>query len=197
MVWQTWLERTFPAYTAPNESGTTEQLAKYPAFEAVSDKTGPALQTINERAAPAIRALNENAKRTATAIAENEMVQGIRRRATESVETVRTRAQEIDTRYTPEIVRRATRSFYDEVATADDAVPAVPVQPKLASEKRLNVKNTAVKFALDQTFGAVINTALFIAGMDALKGLDSNTIIADLQRVSICHHSSLLAYTDS
>ncbi|KAK4964339.1 hypothetical protein LTR66_012340 [Elasticomyces elasticus] len=36
--------------------------------------------------------------------------------------------------------------------------------------KKLNVANTAVKFALDQTLGAAFNTVLFIAGIGALRG---------------------------
>lgn len=37
-------------------------------------------------------------------------------------------------------------------------------------KKKLNIKNTAAKFALDQTFGAAANTILFIAGIALLRG---------------------------
>ena len=39
-----------------------------------------------------------------------------------------------------------------------------------ASSSKLNVRNTAYKFALDQTFGATLNTVGFIAGIGALQG---------------------------
>ncbi|KAF2717459.1 hypothetical protein K431DRAFT_334029 [Polychaeton citri CBS 116435] len=35
---------------------------------------------------------------------------------------------------------------------------------------KLNVKNTAVKFALDQSLGAAVNTIMFIAGMGLIAG---------------------------
>ena len=46
----------------------------------------------------------------------------------------------------------------------------------------LNKQNTAIKFALDQSLGAVVNTLLFIAGIGAIKGKDSATIMNDCQR---------------
>lgn len=59
--------------------------------------------------------------------------------------------------------------------------------------KRLHKTNTAVKFTLDQTVGAIVNSYLFIAGIGALKGKDSFTIWADCQRVSFaCDKKSLL-----
>ncbi|GAB7363211.1 hypothetical protein MBLNU230_g3493t1 [Neophaeotheca triangularis] len=41
-----------------------------------------------------------------------------------------------------------------------------PVQAK----KKLNIKNTGIKFALDQTLGAGVNTVMFIAGIGLLRG---------------------------
>ena len=50
--------------------------------------------------------------------------------------------------------------------------------------KKLHKANTAVKFVLDQTLGAVLNSYLFIAGIGVLKGKDTTSILADCQRVS-------------
>lgn len=47
------------------------------------------------------------------------------------------------------------------------------------SPKSLNVGNTAIKFFLDQTLGATVNTLLFIAGIDAMRGRSANTIVTD------------------
>lgn len=49
--------------------------------------------------------------------------------------------------------------------------------------KRLHKRNTVVKFVLDQTLGAIVNSFFFIAGIGALKGKDSSTIWNDCQRV--------------
>ena len=38
-------------------------------------------------------------------------------------------------------------------------------------EKTLNVRNTLIKLALDQTIGAVVNVAAYIGGSRALRGL--------------------------
>lgn len=50
--------------------------------------------------------------------------------------------------------------------------------------KKLQKGNTAIKFVLDQTLGAIVNGYLFIAGIGALKGKDISAIWADCQRVS-------------
>lgn len=51
-------------------------------------------------------------------------------------------------------------------------------------QKRLHKGNTAIKFGLDQTLGAIVNGYLFIAGIGALKGKDMATVWDDCQRVS-------------
>ena len=43
--------------------------------------------------------------------------------------------------------------------------------------------NTVKKVILDQTVGALLNTAIFIAGMGLLKGKDRQNIARDLHRV--------------
>ena len=42
--------------------------------------------------------------------------------------------------------------------------------------------NTAKKLILDQTVGAMVNTALFLSGMAALKGKKPRTIARDVER---------------
>ena len=39
------------------------------------------------------------------------------------------------------------------------------------SKKRLNIRNTISKFALDQTLGALVNVAAFLGGVRLLRGL--------------------------
>ena len=50
-------------------------------------------------------------------------------------------------------------------------------------KQKIDIKNTAIKFALDQTLGAMFNTVLFIAGIGALKGMDANRVIESIKRV--------------
>jgi protein Mpv17 len=52
-------------------------------------------------------------------------------------------------------------------------------------DKKLHKGNTMIKFVLDQTLGAMVNSYLFIASIGALKGRDASTIWADCQRVSL------------
>ena len=48
---------------------------------------------------------------------------------------------------------------------------------------KLNVRNTAIKFGLDQTLGAFANTLLFIAGIGALQGKRTDEIFVSCQKV--------------
>ena len=50
-------------------------------------------------------------------------------------------------------------------------------------ETRLSKTNTTIKFCLDQTIGAGVNTALFVYGMGMLKGLDFTQMNNNLQKV--------------
>lgn len=70
----------------------------------------------------------------------------------------------------------------------EEKFPADQIDEK--GTKTLHKRNTAVKFVLDQTIGAIVNSFLFIAGMGALKGKDSLTIWDDCQRVGYpcCAH---------
>ena len=49
----------------------------------------------------------------------------------------------------------------------------------------LDVKNTAKKFLMDQTFGATANTVAFISGMGALKGMNGSEIVEALRQVCV------------
>jgi len=60
------------------------------------------------------------------------------------------------------------------------STPAAAEKPQSAA-KKLNIKNTAIKFALDQTFGAAANTVLFIAGIAILRGHTFESIQQDVQ----------------
>lgn len=48
---------------------------------------------------------------------------------------------------------------------------------------RLSVSNTAIKFLLDQSLGAAVNTILFIVVMGLFKGLAWAQILDNVQRV--------------
>jgi hypothetical protein len=50
-------------------------------------------------------------------------------------------------------------------------------------KKQLDVKNTLVKFGLDQTVGAAFNIPIFISTIGALKGLGWEAIVSNIQRV--------------
>lgn len=47
----------------------------------------------------------------------------------------------------------------------------------------MDVKNTAIKFALDQSVGAAFNIFLFVAGVGMLKGLGYKEIVEALKKV--------------
>ncbi|EME88319.1 uncharacterized protein MYCFIDRAFT_55315 [Pseudocercospora fijiensis CIRAD86] len=48
--------------------------------------------------------------------------------------------------------------------------------------KKLSLKNTAIKFTLDQTLGSAINTVLFIAGIALLRGQSLDTVYTNIQQ---------------
>ena len=55
---------------------------------------------------------------------------------------------------------------------------------KPASEKKtLDVRNTVIKFIIDQTIGAVINIPLFLATIGAAKGQSLDQILTAIQEV--------------
>lgn len=223
VLWQTWLEETFPGYTSATDPGTTESLSKRPAVRSVTDRATPVLQSVNEKAGPALQTLNDKTAAVATAIADNETVKVVSRRVTDGVDTVRSKAREIDGKYRAPISDKLSRKASLAGAPTDASLPKTntittsdgddytladqgtddgvstatmqkwggedvatlqdPVQ-KQKVKKRLNVRNTAIKFALDQTFGALYNTVAFIVIMAALRGDSADKIFADVMRVS-------------
>ena len=62
----------------------------------------------------------------------------------------------------------------------EEKLPGYPLQ--VDGTRSLNIANTARKFVLDQTLGAAINTAIFIAGFAAMKGKDTQAIQREVRR---------------
>lgn len=151
----------------------------------------PTVKAVTEKAAPALQTLNEKATAAATALDDTEIVQMVKRRATEGVESVKAKAKEYEARagldvkgaatkasdlITPQTLRTAERQTLDKFEQTADGKP---------SHKKLNIKNTAIKFSLDQTLGAVANTVLFIGGMGALRGETIGKIMSSVRSDSI------------
>ena len=63
------------------------------------------------------------------------------------------------------------------------------MKKEIVPQKRLNKRNTAIKFLLDQTVGALFNTVVFLAGMPALNGATTDVIMAKVKKV--CSVSNL------
>lgn len=59
-----------------------------------------------------------------------------------------------------------------------DKIQSIPV------EKKLDIRNTATKFLLDQTLGAAINTALFLVVLELLRGRGLEKCMEVLRQVS-------------
>lgn len=55
-------------------------------------------------------------------------------------------------------------------------------------EKKLNVKNTLTKFALDQTLGALVNVAAFLGGVRALNGESMGECWLVIREVCFSYH---------
>lgn len=183
VLWQTWLERTFPGYTAPDAQGTAQNIAQQPVVQAVSEKAAPVIQPISDKTSAAT-----------TSIANNEAIQGLSRRATDGIDKVRSAAMDINAR-TSTLAQNATeklgspgraKTFSARDAQAigksfDNGSTGEQDKKEVGQKKKLNIKNTAIKFSLDQSFGAVVNTILFIAGMGALKGDPLEKIVSSVQ----------------
>lgn len=159
VLWQSYLEDTFPGYTTGNVAGTIDEQTS----NQISEKTAPVTQALQDRLAQTSKQIQEKTapvtqvlEDKAAAINENQTVQDLKRRASDGLDRVRN--------------------------TAGIARPAKAGGDSTKAGKRLNVRNTAIKFALDQTFGAVINTVLFIAGMGMLKGASWEQVTASVKR---------------
>jgi hypothetical protein len=200
-LWQTYLEATFPGYTSPNEAGTVSSIAQQPQVKSALDAAVPTLQRIEQTAGPALRTLEEKASAATTALVDSEAVKIARRRASEGVDTVKAKTKELEARagfnqspLAKSPARVQTFSTHDGQAIekkVDDAFAQSP--PTTSAPKKLNVKNTAIKFALDQTIGAVVNNVMFIVGIALLKGQTLDTAFSALQTVCIdsCFNSDM------
>lgn len=168
VIWQTFLESTFPGYTAPNSSGTLDE------------KTN---KEISEKTAEFTKPLEEKLEATSSAINDNETVKELKRRATSGFNAAKATVNEID-----EMAQKAASDFNlpgmktDGQAATSNAASGNAPKTDTTPNKRLNVRNTAIKFALDQTIGAVFNTVLFIAGMGLLKGQSFALVTEAVQR---------------
>lgn len=111
------------------------------------------VQSLSEKAAPTLNSINDRANAASSAISDNGRNQNIERRATDGREPVKTKGKEKHT----------------------------PAEQKKKTSKKLNIKNTGIKFALDQTLGAAANTVMFIAGISMLRGQSPSQIIANVQ----------------
>jgi len=169
VLWQTFLENTFPGYTAPNSPGTLDEKTN----KDISDKTAEFTKPLEEKVAA-----------TSSAINDNETVKELKRRATSGFDAVKNTVKEVD-----EMAQKAASNInlpgVQMNAKTDGVAPTTDSNaPKtdITSGKRLNVRNTAIKFALDQTLGALINTVLFIAGMGLLKGQSVDLVMEAVKR---------------
>lgn len=82
----------------------------------------------------------------------------------------------------PEKTHPAGHNAYKE-KKLDDNKGAQDVVADNAVTKTSNVKNIALKFALDQVIGATLNTILFVAGMGMIKGLSWDEIVSAIKHV--------------
>lgn len=64
------------------------------------------------------------------------------------------------------------------------------VEEKKGEKEELSIANTVVKFMLDQTVGASLNTIFFIVMINLLRGAGWNAAVTAVQRVSFVHHGS-------
>ncbi|TKA64708.1 hypothetical protein B0A55_10097 [Friedmanniomyces simplex] len=64
----------------------------------------------------------------------------------------------------------------EKEAMTEDSTPAKPATAVVEARRRLNVLNTVIKFLLDQSLGAALNTVIFIAGIALLRGSSLDTV---------------------
>lgn len=56
---------------------------------------------------------------------------------------------------------------------------------EIRMERRLDKRNTSFKFLLDQTLGALVNTMVYLAAMEGLKGFGWAGAIAAVRKVGV------------
>ena len=62
---------------------------------------------------------------------------------------------------------------------------------EVTMERRLDIRNTAWKFGLDQTVGALVNTMIFVSAMAGLRGEGWNGALKHMREVRIAYSLSL------
>ncbi|TKA68124.1 hypothetical protein B0A49_06741 [Cryomyces minteri] len=204
-LWQQWLEDSFPGYTHASEPGTTKSIAERPAIKDINEKAHAVYETASEKTSaavnaaadhPAIKSVAGSATDTVNTIADKASQYGgtlydLKRRRTTAIEKP-------GTVYEDSVSSHPQNGFSERVQTfsAANGAPvkrAIVTAPngveiekessrtKPKEQKKLNVRNTATKFALDQTVGAVVNTLLFIIGIGALRGNNGSQIMAAIR----------------
>ena len=61
-------------------------------------------------------------------------------------------------------------------------------------EQKLDLRNTAIKFVLDQTLGAAVNTALFLFLIKLLRGGSLESCFGNVGKVSLNRYSFVKRY---
>ncbi|KAK0282232.1 hypothetical protein LTR35_000639 [Friedmanniomyces endolithicus] len=61
-------------------------------------------------------------------------------------------------------------------ATTESPTPPNPAKAGRKAKQKLNMTNTSIKFLLDQTLGAAVNTVIFIAGIALLRGASPDSL---------------------
>ncbi|TKA70407.1 hypothetical protein B0A49_05118 [Cryomyces minteri] len=193
-LWQQWLEDSFPGYTHASEPGTTKSIAERPAIKDINEKAHAVYETASEKTSAAVNAA-----------ADHPAIKSVARSATDTVNTIADKASQyggtlydLKRRRTTAIEKSGTNGFPERVQifSAANGAPvkrAIVTTPngvviekessrtKPKEQKKLNVRNTATKFALDQTVGAMVNTLLFIIGIGALRGNNGSQIMAAIR----------------
>ncbi|KAK1824813.1 hypothetical protein LTR12_000870 [Friedmanniomyces endolithicus] len=64
----------------------------------------------------------------------------------------------------------------EKEAMTQTTTPPHPAKAAKKATRKLNMTNTSIKFLLDQTLGAAVNTVIFIAGIALLRGASPDSL---------------------
>ncbi len=64
----------------------------------------------------------------------------------------------------------------EKEAMTETSTPSHPAKAAKKATRKLNMTNTSIKFLLDQTLGAAVNTVIFIAGIALLRGASPDSL---------------------
>ncbi|KAL9092831.1 MAG: hypothetical protein Q9165_004249 [Trypethelium subeluteriae] len=85
-----------------------------------------------------------------------------------------------------EVIERKILSRPPSPSAAEEKKTLATVEARTNSpSSKLNIRNTAYKFLLDQTVGALLNTIGFIAGLGALQGKTGEQLSAAIKKESV------------